>query len=44
MNKVKVTQKVILALVFNKEIVNMKWLEDFENCDIKNFKLPVESK
>jgi len=43
MNKVKVTQKVILALVFNKEIVNMKWLEDFENCDIKNFKLPVES-
>ncbi|ORX61012.1 hypothetical protein BCR36DRAFT_407997 [Piromyces finnis] len=43
MNKIKVTQKVILALIYNKNIVNMKWLEDFENCDIKNFKLPNES-
>ncbi|OUM65212.1 hypothetical protein PIROE2DRAFT_7846, partial [Piromyces sp. E2] len=43
MNKVKVTQKVILALVYNKKIVNMKWLENFENCDYRNFELPIES-
>jgi len=44
MNKIKVTQKVILALVYNKEIVNMKWLEDFENCNFKDFRIPNESK
>ncbi|KAG4099238.1 hypothetical protein H8356DRAFT_1038324 [Neocallimastix lanati (nom. inval.)] len=43
MNKIKVTQKVILALVYNKEIVNMKWLEDFENCNFKDFRIPNES-
>jgi len=44
MNKIKVTQKVILALIYNKEIVNMKWLESFDNCDYKNFDFPVNSK
>jgi len=43
MNKIKVTQKVILALIYNKEIVNMKWLESFDNCDYKNFEVPINS-